>query len=65
MNRYQEKVIALTEFFGLHGLPKSLLSKTTAYVDALWSVNKGLDHHTLLHELPVHVRTEILMAAHK
>ncbi len=63
-NALNEKQTALIEFFRLHSLSPSLLIKTTSYVDALWSVNRGIDHHTLLGELPRHIREEVLVAAH-
>ena len=55
---------AMTDFFRRHHLPPDLLKKTLAYMDALWSVNRGVDQITLLHELPMHLRDEILVAAH-
>jgi hypothetical protein len=55
---------ALAVFFGLHNLPEPLLSKTNTYVSALWDVNGGMDPHSLLRELPIHLQQDILVAAH-
>ncbi len=60
----QEKLSALAVFFDLHNLPDPLLEKTSKYVAALWDVSGGVDPHSLLRELPIHLQEEILVAAH-
>ena len=58
-----ERIEAITDFFKHHNLPGALLARTAQYVDTMFKVHGGIDD-ALLEELPVHLKTEILVAAH-
>lgn len=64
VNRRNDKLAAIAEFFKVHDLPVALRLKTNRYSEALWNVNRGIDHFALLQELPYHLKEEILVAAH-
>ena len=62
--RYQARMESMNEFFALNKLPPELHTKTRKYIDALWQLNRGIDHHTVLGDLPKSVRQDIMMTLH-
>lgn len=63
--RYQSKITSIAEFLRLNKLPVELQHKTHEYIDKLWALNRGIDHHAVLRELPPTLQGDIMMTLHR